>query len=62
MKKPRLRTFQEFLDYYYWKDFDASGLSDEEYYELEDLWNDYVEWFDCYEGFEKEKEVNKDDA
>ena len=56
MKKPELRTFQEFLDYYYWKGFDASGLSDEEYYELEDLWNDYVEWFDSMKDLKKRGE------
>lgn len=31
-------TFQEWLDKQYYEGFDASGLSDEEYYELEDAY------------------------
>ena len=31
-------TFREWLDETFYPDFDPSGLSDEEYYELEDAW------------------------
>lgn len=30
------QTWQEFLDWYFYEGFDPSGLSDEEYYDLED--------------------------
>ena len=36
-------TFQEWLDYTYYEGFDTSDLTDEEYYELEDLYADYIE-------------------
>ena len=32
-------SFQEWLDKTYYPGFDASGLSDDEYYELEDTYN-----------------------
>ena len=32
-------TFQEWLDLNFYPGFDASGLSNEEYYELEDAYN-----------------------
>jgi len=34
-------TFREWLDWTFWPDFDPSGLTDEEYYELEDVYNGY---------------------
>ena len=42
-------TFREWLNKTYGKDFDPSGLTDEEYYELEDLYyeevvNQYEDW------------------
>jgi len=33
------QTFREWLDNKFYPGFDASGLSDEEYYELEDEYN-----------------------
>lgn len=36
-------SFREWLDYNFYEGFDTSGLSDEEYYELEDAWNDYID-------------------
>lgn len=35
-------TFQEWLDHMFYEGFDASGLSDEEYYALEDQYNQEV--------------------
>ena len=35
-------TFQEWLDATFYEGFDASGLSDEEYYALEDQYNQEV--------------------
>ncbi len=35
-------TFREWLNYYYYEGFDPSGLSDEEYYELEDAYNEWL--------------------
>lgn len=43
-------TFQEWLNKTYYEGFDASGLSDEEYYELEDLY---------YAEMEKENSYDK---
>lgn len=37
------KTFEEWLAYYYYEGFDVSGLTDEEYYELEDLYAEYKE-------------------
>ena len=34
-------TFREWLDLTYYPDFDPSGLTDEEYYDLEDRFNEY---------------------
>lgn len=36
-------TFQEWLNKTYYEGFDASGLSDDEYYELEDAYRREVE-------------------
>lgn len=35
-------TFQEWLDWIFYPDFDASGLSDAEYYALEDEYYAYT--------------------
>lgn len=42
-------TFREWLDFTFYPGFDADGLSDEEYYELEDLYykevvNQHEDW------------------
>lgn len=43
-------TFQEWLDYQFYPGFDVGGLTDEEYYELEDAYNDSMkEFLDAYE-------------
>lgn len=34
-------TFREWLDLTFFPDFDPSGLSDGEYYDLEDMYNEY---------------------
>ena len=34
-------TFKEWLDLTFYPEFDPSGLSDEEYYALEDAYNEY---------------------
>ena len=35
-------SFEEWLSFYYYEGFDANGLTDEEYYELEDAYNKEV--------------------
>ena len=35
-------TFKEWLDLTFYPEFDPSGLSDEEYYALEDAYNEYM--------------------
>ena len=39
---PEGMSFNEWLDWTYYEGFDPSGLSDEEYYELEDQYNEYL--------------------
>ena len=36
-------SFQEWLDWEYYEGFDPSGLSDDEYYELEDAYYRYLD-------------------
>lgn len=50
-------TFREWLDAQYWPGFPVNDLTDEEYYELEDIYNGQ---FDVEKEFEKE--VNGNDA
>lgn len=36
-------TFREWLDITFYPGFDASGLNDQQYYDLEDMYNQYEE-------------------
>ena len=36
-------SFREWLDENYYPGFDPSGLSDEEYWELEDMYREYLQ-------------------
>lgn len=37
-----MMSFREWLDFTYYEGFDPSGLSDEEYWELEDNYQEYL--------------------
>lgn len=37
-------TFRDWLDWKFYPDFDVSGLTDEEYYELEDAYREYEDY------------------
>ena len=39
-------TFREWLDFNFYPDFDASGLSDEEFYELEEDYQNEMDLMD----------------
>ena len=38
-----MKSFRQWVNATYWDGFDVDGLSDEEYYELEDAWYKYQE-------------------
>lgn len=48
-------SFREWLDFTYYPGFyeAASGLSDEEYYELEDAYQEYLKEYDNYWNYHK---------
>lgn len=50
-----MMDFYEWVKHIYGEDFDLYGLTDAEYYELEDIYNGQ---FDVEKEFEKEVKIN----